>query len=123
MMMVVVLMHDSDDDDDDDGDGDDDDADDDDGGGADDDTVTDDSDDRDDDDDEAMSARAPLWQPRRPRKGRNEGLWGIRITIIPYTPTSTIGQWAVTTYGREDADHVLHVGNNDAHYVYLSQAT
>ena len=48
---------------------------------------------------------------------------GIRITIIPYTPPSAIGQWAVTTYGREDAEHVLHFGNNDAHYVYLSQAT
>ena len=48
---------------------------------------------------------------------------GIRITIIPYTPPSAIGQWAVATYGREDAEHVLHVGNNDVHYVYLSQAT
>ena len=48
---------------------------------------------------------------------------GIRITIIPYTPPAAIGQWAVATYGREDAEHVLHLGNNDAHYVYLSQAT
>ena len=48
---------------------------------------------------------------------------GIRITIIPYTPPDAIGQWAVATYGREDAEHVLHLGNNDAHYVYLSQAT
>lgn len=46
---------------------------------------------------------------------------GIRITIIPYTPPDAIGQWAVATYGREDAEHVLHLGNNDAHYVYLSQ--
>ncbi|MDA8583627.1 hypothetical protein N9L68_05320 [bacterium] len=49
-----------DDDDDDDLDYDDD------SGGDDDDTVTDDSDDTDDDDDEAISARASLWQPRRP---------------------------------------------------------
>ena len=48
---------------------------------------------------------------------------GIRITIIPYTPPSATGQWAVTTYGREDAEHVLHFGNNDAPSVYLSQAT
>ena len=48
---------------------------------------------------------------------------GIRITIIPYTPPSAIGQRAVTTYVREDAEHVLQFGNNDAHYVYLSQAT
>ena len=48
---------------------------------------------------------------------------GIRITIIPYTPPSASGQWAVATYGREDAEHVLHFGNNDVHYVYLSQAT
>ena len=56
------------DDDDDDGA-----VDDDGGGGDDDDTVTDDSDDTDDDDDEAISARAPLWQPRRPRTCRNGG--------------------------------------------------
>ena len=37
------------------------------------------------------------------------------------TPPAAIGQWAVATYGREDAEHVLHLGNNDAHYVYLSQ--
>ena len=56
------------------GGGDDDDADDDDGGGGDDDdTVTDDSDDTDDDDDGAISASAPLWQPRRPRTRRNGG--------------------------------------------------
>ena len=46
---------------------------------------------------------------------------GIRIKIIPYTPPTAIGTWAVATYGREDAEHVLHLGNNDAHYVYLSQ--
>ena len=48
---------------------------------------------------------------------------GIRITIIPYTPPSAIGHWAVTTYGHADAEHVLRFGNNDAHDVYLSQAT
>ena len=48
---------------------------------------------------------------------------GIRIMIIPNTPPAAIGQRAVATYGREDAEHVLHLGNNDAHYVYLSQAT
>ena len=47
---------------------------------------------------------------------------GIRITIIPYTPPTAIGQWAVATYGRGEAEHVLHFGNNDAHSLYLSQA-
>ena len=46
---------------------------------------------------------------------------GIRIKIIPYTPPTVLDQWAVATYGREDTEHVLHLGNNDAHYVYLSQ--
>ena len=46
---------------------------------------------------------------------------GIRIKIIPYTPPMAIGQWAVATNGREDTEHVLNLGNNDAHYVYLSQ--
>ena len=48
---------------------------------------------------------------------------GIRITVIPYTPPAAIGQWAVATYGRGDTEHVLRLGNNDARYVYLSQAT
>ena len=48
---------------------------------------------------------------------------GIRIAIIPYTPPAAIGQWAVSTYGPEGAEHVLHFGNTDVHYVYLSQAT
>ena len=46
---------------------------------------------------------------------------GIRVRIIPYTPPSAIGQWAIATYGRENAEHVLHLGNNDARYVYISQ--
>ena len=36
---------------------------------------------------------------------------GIRITIIPYTPPVAIGQWAVSSYGPEGAEHVLHLGN------------
>ena len=48
---------------------------------------------------------------------------GIRIRIIPYTPPSAIGQWAIATYGRENAEPMLHLGNNDAHYVYVSQAS
>ena len=47
----------------------------------------------------------------------------IRIRIIPYTPHRSTGPWAVAAYGREEAEHVLHFGNNDVHYVYLSQAT
>ena len=68
MMMIMNDNGDSDDDDDVDND--------DDGGGGgddDDDTVTDDSDDTDDDVDEAISARAPLWQPRRLGTCRNGG--------------------------------------------------
>ena len=47
---------------------------------------------------------------------------GVRITVIPYTPPLANAQWAITTYGPEDGDHVLFLGNNDVHYVYLSQA-
>ena len=46
---------------------------------------------------------------------------GISITIIPYTPTTALGMWAVASYGPEGADHVIHMGNNDVHYVYLSR--
>ena len=45
----------------------------------------------------------------------------VRITIIPYTPPHALGQWAISSYGPEGADVVLHLGNNDVHYVYLSQ--
>ena len=48
---------------------------------------------------------------------------GIRITIIPYTPPVALAQWAPSTYGPEGAEHVIHLGNNDVHYVYLSQGT
>ena len=44
----------------------------------------------------------------------------IRIRIIPYTPPGVIDKWAVSAYGREDAEHVLHLGNNDAHYVWVT---
>ena len=44
----------------------------------------------------------------------------IRITIIPYTPTAAAVQWAASTYGPAGAEHVIHLGNNDVHYVYLS---
>ena len=44
----------------------------------------------------------------------------IRIRIIPYTPPAAIDEWAVSTSGREDAEHVLHLGNNDAHYVWVT---
>ena len=48
---------------------------------------------------------------------------GIRITIIPYTPPVALAQWAASTYGPAGAEHVIHLGNNDVHYVYLSQGT
>ena len=44
---------------------------------------------------------------------------GIRITVIPYTPPSALAQWAIPTYGPENATVVVHMGNNDVHYVYL----
>ena len=47
----------------------------------------------------------------------------VRITIIPYTPPHALGQWAISAYGPEGADVVMHLGNNDVHYVYLSQGT
>ena len=45
----------------------------------------------------------------------------IRITVIPFTPLAALAPWAVTTYGPAGADGVIYVGNNDVHYVYLSQ--
>ena len=45
----------------------------------------------------------------------------VRITIIPHTPPHALGQWAVAAYGPEGADAVIYLGNNDVHYVYLSQ--
>ncbi len=47
---------------------------------------------------------------------------GIRLTVIPYTPPLANSQWAITAYGPEAAEHVIYLGNNDVHYVYLSQA-
>ena len=46
---------------------------------------------------------------------------GIRITVIPYTPPVANAPWAITAYGPEGAEHVLYLGNNDVHYVYLSR--
>ena len=46
---------------------------------------------------------------------------GIRITIIPFTRRVARGMWAVSSYGPEGADHTIHMGNNDVHYVYLSR--
>ena len=45
----------------------------------------------------------------------------VRITIIPYTPPHALRQWAISAYGPEGVDVVLYLGNNDVHYVYLSQ--
>ena len=47
---------------------------------------------------------------------------GVRITVIPYTPPLQNVQWVIRPYGPEDAEHVLYLGNNDVHYVYLSKA-
>ena len=45
----------------------------------------------------------------------------IRITVIPFTPLAALAPWAVAAYGPAGADGVIYVGNNDVHYVYLSQ--
>ena len=45
---------------------------------------------------------------------------GIRITVIPYTPPTALAPWATMTYGPENANVVIYLGNNDVHYVYLS---
>ena len=45
----------------------------------------------------------------------------IRITVIPFTPLAALAPWAVTAYGPAGADGVIYMGNNDVHYVYLSQ--
>ena len=47
----------------------------------------------------------------------------VRITIIPHTPPHALGQWAVAAYGPDGADVAIYLGNNDVHYVYLSQGT
>ena len=48
----------------------------------------------------------------------------VRITIIPFTPPSALGQWAAATYApvnaADDAARTIYLGNNDVHYVYLS---
>ena len=43
----------------------------------------------------------------------------IRICCIPHTPESAVAPWAPSTYG--SANDIIHVGNNDVHYLYLSQ--
>ena len=45
----------------------------------------------------------------------------IRLTVIPFTPLAALVPWAVTAYGPAGADGVIYMGNNDVHYVYLSQ--
>ena len=45
----------------------------------------------------------------------------IRITVIPFTPLTALAPWAVTAYGPAGADGAIYMGNNDVHYVYLSQ--
>ena len=47
--------------------------------------------------------------------------FGIRITVVPFTPPTALVQWAITSYGPENATVVVHMGNNDLHYVYLSR--
>ena len=47
--------------------------------------------------------------------------FGIRITVVPFTPPTALVQWAITSYGPENATVVVHMGNNNLHYVYLSR--
>ena len=47
--------------------------------------------------------------------------FGIRITVVPFTPATALVQWAITSYGPENATVVVHMGNNDLHYVYLAR--
>ena len=47
----------------------------------------------------------------------------VRITIIPFTPPQALGEWAVATYGPAGGGDTIHLGNNDVHYVILSQDT
>ena len=44
---------------------------------------------------------------------------GIRVCCIPHTPESASAPWAPSSYGT--ADTTIYIGNNDVHYVYLSQ--
>ena len=49
----------------------------------------------------------------------------IRICCIPHTPASALSPWAPSTYGAPplpgSAGDTIYVGNNDVHYVFLSQ--
>ena len=44
---------------------------------------------------------------------------GIRICCIPHTPASASYPRTPSSYGT--ADTTIYIGNNDVHYVYLSQ--
>ena len=49
----------------------------------------------------------------------------IRIVIVPHTPASALAPWAIATYGSTNiapnGGTTIYLGNNDVHYVYLSQ--
>ena len=46
----------------------------------------------------------------------------LRITITPFTPPLALGQWVAATYGPPGAGVTIHLGNNDVHYVYMSDS-
>ena len=46
----------------------------------------------------------------------------ICIVIVPYTPAAALAPWAPATYGVRAQGRIIHLGNNDVHYVFLSRA-
>ena len=49
--------------------------------------------------------------------------FSIRITVIPYTPQTSIRQWKIPSYAPsaapQDGHRTIYLGNNDVHFVYL----
>ena len=48
----------------------------------------------------------------------------VRIVAVPFTPSDSMGAWAISTYHDADAlvpeDRNIYLGNNDVHYIWLS---
>ena len=45
----------------------------------------------------------------------------VQIVVVPYTPHSAGGMWAIPQYERDISDErTIYLGNNDVHYVWLA---
>ena len=48
--------------------------------------------------------------------------FGVRIQVLPLTPTGAAQPWQITTIDPCNAEQTLVLGNNDLHYVWLAPA-